>query len=132
MSRAVVILNSRHEREKASRWCLTAPSGTRVEFKEAKRSIPQNARMWAMLTDVAQQVQWHGQRLSADDWKVVFLAGLNQEMRIVPNLNGNGFVQLGRSSSDLSKQEMGDLMELIAALGAQQGVAFHDREQVAA
>ena len=132
MSRAVVILNSRHEREKASRWCLTAPSGTRVEFKEAKRSIPQNARMWAMLTDVAQQVQWHGQRLSADDWKVVFLAGLNQEMRIVPNLNGNGFVQLGRSSSDLSKQEMGDLMELIAAFGAQQGVAFHDREQVAA
>ncbi len=132
MSRAVVILTSRHEREKASRWCLSAPSGTRVEFKEAKRSIPQNARMWAMLTDVAQQVQWHGQRLSADDWKLIFLAGLNREMRLVPNITGNGFVNLSRSSSDLSKSEMGDLMELIAAFGAQHGVTFHEHEEVAA
>ncbi len=132
MSRALVILASRAEREKAARWCMTAPLNTRVEFKEAKRSIPQNARMWAMLTDVAQQVQWHGQRLSADDWKLIFLSGLNQEMRLVPNITGNGFVNLGRSSSDLSKSEMGDLMELIAAFGAQHGVTFHEHEEVAA
>lgn len=132
MSRALVILASRAEREKAARWCMTAPLNTRVEFKEAKRSIPQNARMWAMLTDVAQQVQWHGQRLSADDWKLIFLSGLNQEMRLVPNITGNGFVNLGRSSSDLSKSEMGDLMELIAAFGAQHGVIFHEHEEAAA
>lgn len=132
MSRALVILASRAEREKAARWCMTAPLNTRVEFKEAKRSIPQNARMWVMLTDVAQQVQWHGQRLSADDWKLIFLSGLNQEMRLVPNITGNGFVNLGRSSSDLSKSEMGDLMELIAAFGAQHGVTFHEHEEVAA
>jgi hypothetical protein len=132
VSRALVILASRAEREKAARWCMTAPLNTRVEFKEAKRSIPQNARMWAMLTDVAQQVQWHGQRLSADDWKLIFLSGLNQEMRLVPNITGNGFVNLGRSSSDLSKSEMGDLMELIAAFGAQHGVTFHEHEEAAA
>ena len=132
MSRALVILASKAEREKAARWCMTAPLNTRVEFKEAKRSIPQNARMWVMLTDVAQQVQWHGQRLSADDWKLIFLSGLNQEMRLVPNITGNGFVNLGRSSSDLSKSEMGDLMELIAAFGAQHGVTFHEHEEVAA
>lgn len=43
---------------------MTAPVNTRVEFKEAKRTTDQNARMWAMLTDVAQQLPWHGQRLS--------------------------------------------------------------------
>ena len=71
-----------------------------------------------MLTDVAQQVTWHGIRLSADDWKIVFLDALKREVRMVPNLDGNGFVQLGLSSSDLSKEEMGMLMELIAAFGA--------------
>jgi len=126
MSRAVVILATRAERERAARWCMTAPVNTRVEFKEAKRTTDQNARMWAMLTDVAQQLPWHGQRLSADDWKLIFLSGLNQEMRPVPNINGNGFVNLGRSSSDLSKAEMGELMDLIEAFGAQHGVNFHE------
>ncbi len=126
MSRAVVILATRAERERAARWCMTAPVNTRVEFKEAKRTTDQNARMWAMLTDVAQQLPWHGQRLSADDWKLIFLSGLNQEMRLVPNINGNGFVNLGRSSSDLSKAEMGELMDLIEAFGAQHGVNFHE------
>lgn len=131
MSRAVVILKGSADRARALKWVASAPAGTRVEFKETKRSIPQNDRMWAMLTDVARQVQWHGQRLSADDWKLVFMAGLNQEMRLVPNLNGNGFVNLGRSSSDLSKAEMGDLMELIAAFGAQHGVAFGGEQEAA-
>jgi hypothetical protein len=126
MSRALVILATRAERERAARWCMTAPVNTRVEFKEAKRTTDQNARMWAMLTDVAQQLPWHGQRLSADDWKLIFLSGLNQEMRLVPNINGNGFVNLGHSSSDLSKAEMGELMDLIEAFGAQHGVTFHE------
>jgi hypothetical protein len=91
-------------------------------------TLPQNARMWAMLTDVAQQVPWHGIRLAPDDWKLMFLDALKREIRMVPNLDGNGFVNLGRSSSDLSKSEMGDLMELIAAFGAKHGVKFQETE----
>jgi hypothetical protein len=71
--------------------------------KAPKRSLPQNDRMWAMLTDLAAQVKWHGLRLTADDWKLIFLDALKREVRMVPNLDGNGFVSLGRSSSDLSK-----------------------------
>jgi hypothetical protein len=85
--------------------------------------------MWAMLTEVARQVKWHGQRLSADDWKLVFLSALKQELRIVPNLDGTGFVQLGRSSSSLSVGEMADLMDLIAAFGAREGVTFAEPER---
>jgi hypothetical protein len=103
-----------------------APDGTRVEFKSAKRSTDQNARMWAMLTDVATQLKWHGQRLRPDDWKLIFLDGLNRELRMVPNIAGNGWVNLGRSSSDLSTAEMSDMMELMAAFGAEHGVKFGD------
>ena len=126
MSRAVVILNSQSNRIRARDWWAHAPFGTRAEFKRAKRSLPQNARMWAMLTDVASQITWHGQKLTPDDFKLIFLDALKREVRIVPAIDGRGFVNLGRSSSDLSKSEMGDLMELISAFGAEHGVRFHE------
>lgn len=132
MSRALVILNSKADRQKVANWAMKLPPGTRCEFKEPKRSVPQNDRMWAALTDVATQVPYHGIKLSADDWKLLFLDALKREVRMVPNLDGTGLVSLGRSSSDLSKQEFSDLLELIAAFGAEHGVQFQDDREVAA
>jgi hypothetical protein len=132
MSRVAVILTNRESRERVCRWVMKAPPNCRVELKEPKRSLPQNARMWAMLTEIARQVVWHGIKLSADDWKLLFLDALKREVRMVPNLDGNGFVSLGRSSSDLSRAEFGDLMTLIEAFGAERGVQFHDATEQAA
>ena len=132
MSRATLILVNDRLREKALHWVQQAPAGTRIEFKAPKRTTEQNARFWASLTDVAQQVDWHGLKLTPDDWKLIFLDALKREVRMVPNIDGNGFVSLGRSSSDLSKGEMSDLLELIYAFGAQRGVVFHDQKETAA
>jgi len=126
MTRYLITLHSSADRARAVRAIAAAPPSTRVELKAAKRTLPQNDRMWAMLTEVAQQLPWHGVTLRPDDWKLIFLDALKREQRIVPNLEGNGFVNLGRSSSDLSKEEMSDLMELIAAWGAGKGVKFSD------
>lgn len=123
MSRALVVLRSAAERDRVASWARKAPTGTRVEFKATKRSLPQNARMWAMLTDIATQVDWHGQKLTPDDWKLIFMEALSKEVRAVPNIDGTGLVNL-RRSSDLSKSEMSDLMELIAMFGANHGVTF--------
>lgn len=128
MSRALIILNRASDRERVQAWAAKAPWGTRVTFQEAKRTTDQNARMWAMLTEVARQVEWDGLKLSADDWKLIFMTALKQELRMVRNLDRTGFVQLGRSSSDLSVAEMGDLMDLIAAFGAREGVTFAEPE----
>ena len=126
MTNYLVTLKSTADKERAAKFLAAAPFGTRVQFKAVKRSIPQNDRMWAMLTDVSRQVKWHGVTLRPDDWKLLFLDALKRELRVVPNIDGTGFVNLGRSSSDLSKSEMGDLMELIAAFGANHGVKFMD------
>jgi hypothetical protein len=128
MSRAVLVLANDAIRAKALGWVRTAPTETRIEFKAPKRTLPQNSRMWAMLTDVAGQVKWHGLSLTADDWKLIFLDALKTELRLVPNIDGNGFVNLGRSSSDLSREEMGQLMDLIEAFGASHGVVFHSKD----
>lgn len=132
MGRATVIIASSADRQKLHGWIDKAPWNTRVEFKGPRRSIPQNDRMWAMLTDIATQLPWHGIKLSRDDWKLIFLDAMKREVRMVPNLDGNGFVNLGRSSSDLSKAEMSDLMELIASFGAKHGVVFSDPRTSAA
>lgn len=125
MGRATIILNGT-ERERACMWVRNAPEGTRLTFKASKRTLPQNDRFWAMLTDVATQIDWHGVKLTPDDWKLVFMDALNREVRMVPNIDGTGFVNIGTRSSDLSKDEMSDLMELIAAFGASHGVRFQD------
>ena len=126
MSRALLVLFNDAMREKAIDWIRRAPKETRITFQGPKRTLPQNDRFWAMLTDISTQLLWHGQRLSTDDWKLVFLAALKQEVRIVPNIHGDGFVQLGRSSSDLSKEEMGDLMTIMEAFAARYGVKLNE------
>lgn len=132
MSRALLVLRNAADRSKAAHWIAKAPPGTRVEFRAVKRSLPQSARMWAFLTEIAAQVKWHGMKLSAADYKLIFLDALHREVRAVPNLDGTGFVNLGRSSSDLSKEEMADLLALIEAWGAKHNVKFNDPAGAAA
>ena len=135
MSRATVILNSAEARRRVGKWAMSAPSGTRVEFKEVKRSLPQNDRMWAMLTDVSKQAEHVGRRYTPDEWKVLFMHALGQEVEFLPALDGKTFVPFGHRSSDLGKSEMTALIELIFAWGAEHGVVFHEpgtREREAA
>lgn len=131
MSRALITIKTNADRERAAAWAIKAPDGTRIEYKATRRSLPQNSRLWAMLTDVAQQLAWHGQKLKAEDWKYLFLDALKQAARTIPNLEGTGFVDL-RRSSDLSKEEMSALIDLIACFGAEHGVKFGDDHENAA
>lgn len=105
-----------------------APVGSVVTIKATKRSNAQNRKMWPMLTEISQQKTHHGVRLRPDDWKLLFLDALKRELKMVPNLDGDGFVALNRSSSDLTKDEMSNLIELMYAFGAQQDppVKFSD------
>ena len=118
MSRALIILRTTADRAKASNWIAKGPAGTRVEFKSPKRSLPQNDKMWAMLTEVAEQQDWHGVKLTTNGWKDLFLDALGREMKLVPNLDNTGFVNIGKSSSDLSVEEMTNMIELMFAFGA--------------
>lgn len=116
----------------ASERLQRAPDGWVMELRDRTRSTEQNSALWAALTDVSVQVEWHGVRLSPEDWKLVFMDALNQEMRLVPNVAGTGFINLGRSSSKLTKQEFSDLIELVRAFGSERGVVWSDDRAVAA
>jgi hypothetical protein len=126
MSRALLVLTTDEARQKAVTWVNKAPVGTRVEFKASKRSLPQNDRMWAMLTDIAAQKEHGGRKYTPDQWKVLFLSACGQEVQFIPALDGKTFLPWGQSSSDLSKQEMTDLIEFMLVWGSENGVTFQD------
>lgn len=102
-----------------------APDGWMVTVAEQARNLEQNARLWASLTDVSQQVEWYGKKLTPEDWKHIFTSSL-RKLEVVPNLDGTGFVALGLSTSRMSKREISDLLELIYAFGYERGVIFGD------
>lgn len=103
----------------------------KVVVKDADaRSLDQNAALWAMLSDVSDQVEWYGNQLKPEEWKHVFTAALKR-YKVVPGLDG-GFVAVGMSTSAMSKREFSELLELIQAFGNERGVRWSASQQEAA
>jgi hypothetical protein len=88
------------------------------------RSLEQNAKMWAMLNEISNQVIWYDNKLTSEEWKDVFSASLKKQ-KVVPGLDG-GFVICGQSTSKMSKSELNEMIELITAFGTQKEVKFND------
>ncbi len=92
-----------------------------------RRTLDQNRLMWSLLGEMSAQINWHGQKLAAEEWKCVLTASLKRQ-KVVPGIDG-GFVVIGQSTSKMTKQELSEVIELAYAFGAQQGVTFSDEHQ---
>ncbi len=119
MSRHVMTVQTTTDKAIAHSYIDTAPVGTRLEFQDPKRSIPQNERMWLILGKVS-QIDWRGQRYSPEEWKDYFMHAYRGE-KWMPAEDG-GMVPIGRATSKLSKAEFGELMELMEAFCARQNI----------
>lgn len=120
----IFALTHAQARQNAAQAVMQAPDGYFVTLKPATRSLEANARMWAMLTEISRQVDWHGRKLTPEEWKHVFTAALTKQ-DVVPGIEG-GFVVLGKATSTMTRGEMSELQTLIEAFGAQQNVKFTD------
>ena len=123
MNKQYFILAHDTARQMAIQAIRNAPDGWIVEVKERTRSIDQNSLLWSLLTDVSRQVEWYGRKLDPEDWKHVFSSALRKQ-DVVPNIEGNGFVVLGQSTSKMGKREFSDLVELIYSFGAERNVIW--------
>ena len=119
------VLSHDTARRTAAACCLLPEyAGYHVRISPPTRSLEANARFWALLTEVSEQVVWHGRKLSPDEWKIIFSAAWKKQ-EVLPGIDG-GFVAMGQSTSKMSKREMSDLMTLIEAFGVEHQVIFHD------
>ena len=106
--------------------CELADSGEALEVTvrtKSQRSSQANALMWVRLSELEEQTDWHGIRLTAEEWKDLLSAGLVAS-KVVPNIDGTGFVIVGQRTSRLSVKQMNDLIALIEAFGSERGVRF--------
>jgi hypothetical protein len=124
MSKQIFRLVHDEARRRAIQAVKDAQDGYIITVSEPTRNLDQNAALWAMLTDISRQVDWYGNKLSQEEWKSVFSSSLKKQ-KVVPGLDG-GFVVCGQSTSKMTKSEFSELLELIAAFGANNGVKFND------
>lgn len=100
-----------------------APDGWILSIREPLRTDAQNAKMWAMLTDVS-RARMLGRDYAPDMWKAAFLRSLGHEVTFLLDIDGNPFPYAARSSR-LTKSQMADLISFIAAEGDRHGVAWN-------
>lgn len=129
MSRALIVLWGAISKAKAIKWITLAPAGTRLTFQGPKRTIPQNDKMWAMLTDVSLQKEHLGRKYKPFEWKYIFMSALGHQVRYLPSLDGESFIPIGLSSSDLSIAEASDLITFILSWGDENGILWSDPKE---
>ena len=125
MTGQTLILANRAVRQRCHALIDAAPEGAVVNIRAATRTGEQNARLWAMLSDVA-RAKPEGRVLPTEIWKCVFMASVGHQYRFEPSLDGKGVVPIGFKSSRLNKGEFSDLIEAIYAYGAEHGVVWTD------
>ena len=90
------------------------------ESGQTRMSDAQRRMLNAACGDLADQIIWHGQRLSKDDWRH-FLCGNVLGWRMIPGFDlgegAPGFIMLGGSSKDLSKEQATDVITMAFAIG---------------
>lgn len=102
-----------------------APDGLIVTIAPERRTTAQNARLWAMLSDVA-NAKPEGRNWTPETWKCAFMHVLGHQVRFCEGLDGSGPFPLGFHSSRLTVREMGDLITCISEYGDRHGVEWSE------
>ncbi len=128
MNGHTVRLWSPQARTQAHRLIDAAPKDAVVTVKPPKRTIDQNAKMWAMLTDIS-MAKPDGLAHTPDVWKAIFMNHVGHQVQFVMGLEGEMF-PIGFRSSRLTKQQMSDVIEAMYEYGARHGVQWTEPEAV--
>ncbi len=124
-------LNSETHRAFVASLVLSTPVGHFISITPPTRGLKQNDAIHGKLRDIAEQVEWHGRKLTVDIWKRLCMAAwLREEGEapdLVPALDGNGFDVIYNHTSKLTIAQASRFLEWISAFGAEHGVKFNDQ-----
>jgi hypothetical protein len=117
-----VILHGQRERATAKELIDRAPPSAVVTVKQASRSTDQNAKLWAMLSDLS-RAKPEGRTHTPEVWKALVMHACGHAVQFEIGLNGQPF-PTGFRSSRLSVGEMADLITWIIQYGDEHGVEW--------
>lgn len=110
-----------------------AEPGAIVSVSPPKRSLEQNAKLHAVLTDLARSpLTWAGKRRTVEEWKMLAVSGhaiaTKEAGEIIPGLE-NEFVSIRESTAQMSVKRASSLIEYLLAFCAQHGVELRETQR---
>lgn len=125
MNKSTYHLTTPRVRANAMQAIADAPANYVVTIAEPKRSTDQNAKMWAMLADVA-RCEPEGRKWTPETWKAAFMHYLGHQVAFCEGLDGCGPFPMGFRSSHLTVRQMADLITCISEYGDRHGVEWRE------
>ena len=129
MTGQTIILSGDRQRHFAHTLIDRAPWDAVINIREAKRTVDQNAKLWAMLSDIS-RAKPEGRTHTTEVWKALFMNACGHECQFEMGLDGRPF-PVGFKSSRMTKGQMADLITFILQWGDAHGVQWSN-EGVAA
>lgn len=111
-------------------------------MERPRRSLDQNAHFHALIDDIARQYEHCGQKWHAEDMKRLLLDVFKKEtkddpnlrehwkamgeLRLVPAIDGNGFVILGEQTRRFPKPLASAFIEWLLAFAVENGISTRE------
>jgi hypothetical protein len=102
-----------------------------VQVDKETRTQDQNAMYHSIIHQIAKQAQHLGSTWDAESWKRLLVDTYTREIKqnsgqVIPNLTGDGIVQLGLQTRKFTKQQASEFTEWLMAWAAQNGVVLDE------
>lgn len=123
-----VILRGASQRAFAKSLIDSAGDDFVVNVKAPTRNSDQNAKMWAMLSDISRAAP-EGRQWTTEAWKAGFMHSLGHQVQFCEGLDNSGPFPMGFRTSRLTVRQMADLITVIQEYGDRHGVAWSDQVQ---
>lgn len=130
MTGQTIILATLHHRQRAHALIDAAPERAVVNIRAATRTISQNDKMWANLSDVS-RAKPEGRKHTTEVWKALAMDMAGCKPQWERSLDGESIVCVGYKSSTLTKEKMSEVIEAINCYAATHGVPLSEREMAA-
>jgi hypothetical protein len=104
-----------------------------IEIKAADKSRDQEQKYHAMISEIATQAQHMGSKWDAESWKRLLVDQFCKDIGlktgvVMPNLSGDGIVQLGFQTRKFTKEQASEFVEWLYAWSAENGVLHETNE----
>ncbi|MDU5166990.1 MAG: recombination protein NinB [Haemophilus parainfluenzae] len=100
-----------------------------VKIQPMTRSLEQNSKLHALLSDISKQCEFNGKKRDIDTWKMIMVSAhkiaTGGKAEMVIGLEGE-VINLRESTAQMGVQRLASLIEYITAWGAENGVKFND------
>ncbi|MFC0280531.1 recombination protein NinB [Falsigemmobacter intermedius] len=120
-----IIIRGDRQRDLAKALIERAPADAVVTIKEGTRSLDQNAKLWALLSDIA-RAKPEGRSMAPELWKAAFMSALGHEIIWQPGIENAPPFPAGFRTSRMSKAQFADLITFVQSYGDRHGVRWSD------